>query len=144
MRKVDHDGDSVGDLGFSIDEVWHVWEVEAKVVLDGGPALDREVWRVSLLVHHIFVGVLNVLEQVADRVGQSSDLPVAKLNLRILGVQLLPVDLWLLFFGSESSRVFLDNSSWLLSWSLLFRGTAGSHFYLNFLVESRKCSNAIS
>jgi len=127
VRKVDHDSDSISDLGFPVNEVRHVGEVKAKVVLDRGPALNREVWRVSLLVHHILVRVLNVLEQVADWLCKSTDLPVAKLNLWVLGVKLLSVDLGLFLLSSESGRVLLCNSSWLFSWSLLFRGTAGSH-----------------
>ena len=87
---VDHDSVGVRDLRILIDQVRDRGEVKTQCVPDISPALDGEIRRVSLLIHDILVGVLRVLEQVPDRLGLSTDLPVAQLDWRVLGVLLLP------------------------------------------------------
>ena len=81
---VHHDCVRIRDVRLAINQIWHGGEVESERVLDACPALDRESWRVTLLIHHILVRVLRVLEEVADRLGQPTNLPVAELDWRFL------------------------------------------------------------
>lgn len=75
-RQVQHDRIWVRQLALLVDQVGDGWEVKIKAVLDRGPALHTVRRRVTLLVHDILVGVLSVLEQIADRVCESANLPV--------------------------------------------------------------------
>ena len=97
-RKIQHYGVGVRHLDLLIDHIGDRWEVKSEGVLNRGPALNGVGGRVSLLVHDILIRMLSVLEQVADRLSETTHFPVAKLDWSVLGMCLL----------AASSRVNLD------------------------------------
>jgi len=108
-RQVQHDRIWVRQLALLVDQVRDGWEVKIKAVLDGGPALNTVRRRVALLVHDILVGVLSVLEKVADRVSKSANLPIAELDRFVLCVQLLAAGRGVVLSGASAhcANVFI-------------------------------------
>ena len=104
---VGHDGVWVRHFHLTVYKIGYGREWQTNFIFFRCPCFNGKVWRVALFVLDILVGMLRILEQISNWLGQTTNLPISQLNWLFLCILFLSAGGRVLWLSTDGRDILL-------------------------------------